>query len=117
MLRAAGTTIFITPVNIADMQKKSSTAMGIEPRTKKANTIQWKIVSVGDGADVATGIGIIRVPVPFKVGDIVLLNTEDEHLREHWQMSNFLVGDVPCVWTVGWRPDSSSGDLLGIVED
>jgi hypothetical protein len=59
-LKARGSAIFITPVNLDDVQKKSTTSMGIEHR-KKANTILWKIVSVGDGVDVPTAGGVVRV--------------------------------------------------------
>jgi hypothetical protein len=120
-LNAVGRWIFVTPLNLDDMQKKvAKSDMGIEGKNKhQSHTLLWRVVSVGEGHALPTGVGQgwAIVPLRFKVGDVVMHDSADEAMREYWERSHFDVNGTPCIRFEAWSYEEPTGKVLGIVEE
>lgn len=72
--------LFLVPADVAAVEAKQKPETFAVKNTKKNSSLEWKVVSVGDGT--------IRdgklIPIPLKLGDIVILTLTDTECRDAW---------------------------------
>lgn len=86
-MKAQGNVLILKPVDQSQLEKPKDSGFGAKKETA-SNTIEWRVVSVGDGFFLGMNPPM-HVALPFSLGDVVILRASDEHLRERWVTTNF----------------------------
>ncbi len=84
MFRLVRELVFVVPIDVAALENKQKDAAFALKNAKKTSALQWRVVSVGDGAHFFRDGQEVRVPIPLKIGDIVILVLPDAEAREAW---------------------------------
>jgi hypothetical protein len=85
--------IFVVPVDLAALETKTKSETFAIKNTKKTSSLHWRVASVGDGASFIRDGQIINVPIPLKIGDVVVLVLDDREAREAWNSTEIYLNN------------------------
>ncbi|HXW17060.1 MAG TPA: hypothetical protein VEJ39_02075 [Candidatus Acidoferrales bacterium] len=114
-MKATGISVFLVPINPADLKQKSEHSFGTLKR-KDTREIRWRVASVGEGRFVATNSGVVNIPLMLKVGDVVICGRGDSVYREKWASEDEILNGAKGIFVGGWFPQSESGEICALVE-
>jgi hypothetical protein len=83
--------VFLAPADLAAVEVKQKNETFAIKNTKKTCSLQWTVLSVADGASFCRDGAIITVPIPLKVGDIVMLTRTDTEARDAWNSTEVIL--------------------------
>jgi hypothetical protein len=87
MFRILRDLVFVVPVDPTLVETKQKNEAFAIKNAKKTSSLQWKVASVGDGARYVRDGQMIHVPIPLKIGDVVILVLDDNEARAVWNSS------------------------------
>jgi hypothetical protein len=85
--------IFVVPVDLAALETKTKSETFAIKNTKKTSSLHWRVASVGDGASFFRDGQAIHVPIPLKIGDVVILVLDDREARDAWNSTDLYLNN------------------------
>ncbi len=91
MFRILRDLVFVVPVDLAALESKPKGETFAVKNVKKISSLQWRVALVGEGAHFFRDGAVIRVPIPLKVGDIIILTLDDHEARNAWNSTEVVL--------------------------